>query len=170
MRLLVILVVTAGAVLLAACGDDEMSMTAAATAESAPADGSPPQAASDRAPTRTTDLRLQGSDYGEVLFDDRGGALYLFTKEESDASRCYGECAKAWPPFLARGNLRAGPGLDRELLGRTERRDGRKQVTYAGHPLYYYAHDPRNEILCHDVFEFGGDWLVVQASGEPAPS
>jgi hypothetical protein len=43
-------------------------------------------------------------------------------------------------------------------------------VTYAGHPLYYYVDDPRNEILCHDVFEFGGDWLVVQASGEPAPS
>jgi predicted lipoprotein with Yx(FWY)xxD motif len=170
MRLLVILVVAAGAMLLAACGEDEMSMTATATAEPAQANEAAPQRESDRTPRRTTDLRLQGSDYGDVLFDDRGGALYLFTKDESDASRCYGECAKAWPPFLARGKLRAGPGVDRELLGRTERRDGRKQVTYAGHPLYYYAHDPRGEILCHDVFEFGGDWLVVQASGEPAPS
>jgi predicted lipoprotein with Yx(FWY)xxD motif len=126
--------------------------------------------AAGRRPRGTTELRLKGSDYGEVLFDDGGGALYLFTKEESDASRCYGKCAREWPPFLARGRLRGGPGVDQGLLGKTERRDGRKQVTYAGHPLYYYAHDPRNEILCHDVFEFGGDWLAVQASGEPAPS
>ena len=42
-------------------------------------------------------------------------------------------------------------------------------MTYAGHPLYFYVHDPRNQILCHDVFEFGGNWRVVRASGKPAP-
>jgi hypothetical protein len=41
-------------------------------------------------------------------------------------------------------------------------------VTYAGHPLYFYVDDPPHRILCHGVSEFGGDWLVVQASGEPA--
>jgi predicted lipoprotein with Yx(FWY)xxD motif len=172
----VVAAVAAGALI--GCGDDGMSDSASADSASevathsagASAEPENTERAAERKPGRTTELRLRGSDYGRVLFDDKGGALYLFTKEETDASRCYGECAKAWPPFYARGKLQAGRGVDRDLLGKTERRDGRKQVTYAGHPLYFYVHDPRNEVLCHDVFEFGGDWLAVQASGEPAPS
>ncbi len=118
---------------------------------------------------RKTLVKLKESDYGPVLFDDKGGALYLFTADPAGKSSCYGDCARAWPPFFARGKLRARGGADQDLLGRTERRDGRKQVTYAGQPLYYYVADLPNEILCHDVFEFGGDWLVVQGSGQPAP-
>ena len=130
-------------------------------------DGKKPRKAPAK-PTRKTVVKLQDSEYGPVLFDKRGGALYLFTADGTDRATCYGDCARAWPPFYARGKLRAHKGVDRGLLGKTERRDGRKQVTYAGQPLYYYVADPPNEILCHDVFEFGGDWLVVRASGEPA--
>ncbi len=165
-RFNVLLVAVGAASVLAGCGEEGMSEMATATAKQTAAEKSPPPPAADRAPKRKTAVRLRGSDYGDVLFDSKGGALYLFTKEESDASKCYGACAKAWPPFYARGRFDPGPGIDRGLLGKTERRDGRKQVTYAGHPLYYYAHDPRNQILCHDVFEFGGDWLVV--AGQPS--
>jgi predicted lipoprotein with Yx(FWY)xxD motif len=180
----VVAAVGAGA-LIAGCGgddgDDGMSESASATtapagesaADSAAEGSTEPvksERAADRRPTRTTEVRLRGSDYGRVLFDDKGGALYLFTKEEGRESECYGACARAWPPFYARGKLEAGPGVNQSLLGKTERRDGRKQVTYAGHPLYYYIDDPRNEVDCHNVFEFGGDWLAVQASGEPAPT
>jgi predicted lipoprotein with Yx(FWY)xxD motif len=52
------------------------------------------------------------------------------------------------------------------LLG-TIRREGRLQVTYAGQPLYFYAHEGPNQVLCQDVDEFGGTWLVVKGSGEP---
>jgi predicted lipoprotein with Yx(FWY)xxD motif len=39
-------------------------------------------------------------------------------------------------------------------------------VTYRGHPLYYYEGDRKpGEILCQDVDEFGGTWLVVSPSG-----
>jgi predicted lipoprotein with Yx(FWY)xxD motif len=177
----VVAAVGAGA-LIAGCGgdDDGMSESASTTvpasetatdsATDAAAEPVKAERAADRRPTRTTELRLRGSEYGRVLFDDEGGALYLFTKEEGRQSECYGACARAWPPFYARGKLEAGPGVDRSLLGKTERRDGRKQVTYAGRPLYYYIDDPRNEVDCHNVFEFGGDWLAVQASGEPAPT
>jgi predicted lipoprotein with Yx(FWY)xxD motif len=119
---------------------------------------------------KSTKLKLQDSEFGKVLFDGRGGALYMFTSDGRGPSTCYGDCAVAWPPFYAKGKLRGGPGVKAKLLGRTTRTDGRRQVTYAGRPLYYYEHDPRNQILCHDVFEFGGDWLVLQASGKPAPS
>jgi hypothetical protein len=46
------------------------------------------------------------------------------------------------------------------------RRDGRLQVTYAGHPLYYYVGDRRaGEVLCQGVAEFGGTWYVVAPDG-----
>ena len=120
-------------------------------------------------PNRTTKVALEESDYGRVLFDGKGGALYLFTADSRGEARCYGDCARAWPPFIARGRLKAGSGVDKSLLGAAKRLDGRRQVTYDGHPLYFYVHDPPHEVLCHDVYEFGGDWLAVQGSGDPAP-
>ena len=61
---------------------------------------------------------------------------------------------------------RPGSGVDAKLLGTTERDDGSTQVTYAGHPLYYYVDDPPGEVLCQNVEEFGGLWLVVEPSGD----
>ena len=106
--------------------------------------------------------------YGKVLFDGDGRVLYLFTKEKGERPRCYRACARAWPPFLSDGRPEAEGAVRRRLLGTTKRKNGEKQVTYNGHPLYYYEHDDPGEILCHDVFEFGGDWLVVTARGRPA--
>ena len=58
--------------------------------------------------------------------------------------------------------------IDRRKLGTIRRADGRIQVTYAGRPLYYYVGDRRpGQILCQDVEEFGGLWLVVRPSGAP---
>ncbi len=59
-------------------------------------------------------------------------------------------------------------GAKQRLLGTTRRKNGKLQATYAGHPLYYYVHDSPGNILCHDVVEFGGRWLVVKPSGKPA--
>jgi predicted lipoprotein with Yx(FWY)xxD motif len=119
---------------------------------------------------RTTEVRVQSSQYGDVLFDGRGYVLYLFTKDRPGKSRCKDSCVREWPPFLKRGRLSAGPGVDASALGVTERKDGSKQVTYTGRPLYYWYGDNKpGEIGCHDVTEFGGDWLVVQPDGQPAP-
>ena len=121
------------------------------------------------APAKATKLTLKGSPYGEVVFGN-GYAMYLFTKDRGSKSRCYGRCAKAWPPLRHRRQVLAGPGIDETLIGKTRRRDGSKQLTYAGHPLYGYVDDPRGRVLCHDVVEFGGTWYAIQASGEPAPA
>ncbi len=103
--------------------------------------------------------------FGSILTDRRGQALYLFDKEKSDRSECYGACSKAWPPLLTRGRPRAGTGAKGGLLGTTRRRGGKRQVTYRGHPLYYYVHDAPRKTLCHNVSEFGGLWLVLRANG-----
>ncbi len=115
-----------------------------------------------------TRVKAVGSDYGRVVADRRGEALYSFGRETGGRSACYGECASAWPPLLTRGGPVALGGVERRLLGTTRRRNGRLQVTYAGHPLYYYVHDSPGNILCQDVVEFGGRWLVVRPSGTPA--
>ena len=113
-------------------------------------------------------ITVRGSAYGRVLFDGRGFALYAFTRDpKGGKSRCYGACAAAWPPYLAKGALRAAKGVNRRLIGTTKRRDGRVQVTYAGRPLYYYVGDTKaGQIRCQNVTEFGGTWLVLRAGGQ----
>ncbi len=125
----------------------------------------PPAAMEADAQTRAT-LIVRDSRYGHVLFDGRGFALYAFTRDRRGGpSRCYGACAKAWPPVFAKGSPRAGKGVSKSLLGTIRRRNGRRQVTYNGWPLYYYAHEGPREVKCQNVDEFGGLWLVVKASG-----
>lgn len=130
--------------------DDAMKADAAATAK------------------RGRVVKVVLSDYGRVIADKTGEAFYLFDKERDEKSRCYGECAEAWPPVLTKGKPRAGKGAKPRLLGTTKRRNGKLQVTYAGHPLYYYKDDSPGTILCHDVDEFGGLWLVVEPNGKAA--
>jgi len=119
---------------------------------------------------RGTVIVTAGSAYGPMLFDASRQAIYLFDKEESSVPRCYGPCAEAWPPVLTSGDPRARQGADGSLLGTVQRRDGTSQVTYAGHPLYFYAHEGSGQVLCHDIREFGGLWLVVTPEGRAAPS
>jgi predicted lipoprotein with Yx(FWY)xxD motif len=45
------------------------------------------------------------------------------------------------------------------------RRDGTRQLTYAGHPVYLYVGDSPGRVLCHDVTEFGGVWRVIRRDG-----
>ena len=112
-------------------------------------------------------VKLRRSQFGRVLFSGRDQAIYLFTRDRRGKSRCYGACAKAWPPFFANGAPRAGEAVRKSLLGTTRRRDGRRQVTYNGHPLYFYAHEGPRQVLCQNVDEFGGLWLVVKPDGRP---
>jgi predicted lipoprotein with Yx(FWY)xxD motif len=160
--------------ILACGGDDEGSKKPASnSAEGTPAAvtnasdvARKEKRSSVRSSRRGASVKVMNSRYGRMLFDGKGRALYLFTRERTSRSRCYGDCASAWPPFLTRGKPRARSGVKSSLLGTTRRRNGRTQVTYRGHPLYYYVDDREpGQVLCQDVVEFGGTWLVVSPSG-----
>ena len=112
-------------------------------------------------------LTVRSSNYGSILFDGRGRALYAFTRDRrGGASRCYGACARAWPVYFSGGRLLAGKGVKRSLIGTVRRRDGRRQITYDGRPLYYYVGDKSaGQVSCQNVAEFGGTWLVMRPSG-----
>ncbi len=103
-----------------------------------------------------------------MLFDRVGQAIYLFDREDTSTPQCYGACAQAWPPVLTTDPPRARAAVRAGLLGATQRRDGSRQVTYDGHPLYYYAHESPGQVLCHNVDEFGGLWLVITPAGNAA--
>jgi predicted lipoprotein with Yx(FWY)xxD motif len=148
--------------------DDATPSAPSETSPSPPPSPSTPRSADptvDPGVTVTTDA----SEFGPMLFDDRGQAIYLFDREETAEPDCYDECAAAWPPVLTTGPPQASGDVQVDLLGTTHRDDGSLQVTYAGHPLYFYAHEAPRQVLCHDVAEFGGVWLVVTPSGTPAP-
>ncbi|HSF61421.1 MAG TPA: hypothetical protein VLA69_06980 [Gaiellaceae bacterium] len=112
-------------------------------------------------------LTVRSSQYGRILFDGSNRALYAFTADRRGRpSTCYGACAAAWPPYIVQGPVRTGAGTASSLYGTTRRRDGKRQLTYSGWPLYYYVADPVGRVLCQNVFEFGGLWLVVRPSGK----
>ena len=105
------------------------------------------------------------SRYGTVIFTGSGRAIYLFARDHG-TSACYGACAKSWPPVLTKGAPTAGPGVRAKLLGTIKRKDGSRQVTYAGHPLYRFVNDKKpGDITCQNVSQFGAKWLVVSPAG-----
>jgi predicted lipoprotein with Yx(FWY)xxD motif len=108
------------------------------------------------------------SEFGTMLFNKDGQAIYIWELEQSSSAECYGDCAKAWPPVLTNGAPRAMASVSSNLLGTTKRTDGTTQVTYNGHPLYYYAHEKAGEVKCHNVKTHGGLWWVIQPSGNRA--
>jgi predicted lipoprotein with Yx(FWY)xxD motif len=145
------------AALVTGCGDDDGSGSGETSADAMKKD--------DSMAAHGATATVVDSQFGRIVADKKGQALYLFDKEHSPRSECYGECADAWPPFLTTGKPKAGAGASTGLLGTTKRRDGKLQVTYGGHPLYYFQGDSPGNVLCHDVDEFGGTWLVVEPSG-----
>jgi predicted lipoprotein with Yx(FWY)xxD motif len=123
--------------------------------------------AAAKADASSATLTARSSQYGRILFDGSNRALYAFTRDRrGKPSTCYGACATAWPPYIVSGKLTAAAGIQRSLFGTTRRRDGKRQLTYRGWPLYYYVHDPVGQVLCQNVSEFGGLWLVVRPSGQ----
>ena len=105
------------------------------------------------------------SEFGAMLFNDAGQAIYIWELEESAEAECYGDCAVLWPPVLTDSAPRASGSVRSELLGTTKRTDGSVQVTYNGHPLYYYAHEGPGEVECHNIRTHGGLWWVIQPNG-----
>jgi predicted lipoprotein with Yx(FWY)xxD motif len=163
------------ATLLAGCGGDERDAAEAASplkaaraaVTQARTTVAAPASKQTSAARRGATIKAVSSQFGRILADRRGQAVYVFDKETSSRPECYGACAKAWPPVLTKGRPVAGKGVRRGLLGTTSRRNGRRQVTVDGQPLYYYVDDAPGRVLCHNVEEFGGLWLVVRPDGTP---
>jgi predicted lipoprotein with Yx(FWY)xxD motif len=126
--------------------------------------GAGPATSSGSSPATVVDLR--GSTLGQILVDGQGRTLYLFAADKAGRSACDGACASAWPPYLSTGAPQAGTGVTGALLGSSRRGDGGTQVTYHGHPLYYYAGDTApGDTTGQGLNQFGAKWYVLAATG-----
>lgn len=125
--------------------------------------------ATARASSRTTSIGSRHTTKaGVILVGPRGQTLYLFNRDRSGKSSCYGRCARNWPPLRATGRPVAmpGSGVKQQWLSMIRRRDGILQVTYQGHPLYVNGGDTKPGSLKGDnAHEFGGTWYAMPVSG-----
>ena len=127
---------------------------------------SPSAAASASSAASSTVITTKTSSGGSFLTNSAGRAVYLFMADSSGKSTCSGACASAWPPVVATGQPTAAGGAQASDLGTITRSDGTKQVTYDGHPLYYFVGDtgPGTD-KGQGVDGFGAKWWLVAPSG-----
>ena len=149
----------ASALLATACS------SAAASPSSTPAAGSSAAGSSASASTTGTVISTQAGSAGAFLTDG-GRAVYLWAKDGMNMSACSGACATAWPPVPATGTLTATGGAKASDLGTITRSDGTKQVTYDGHPLYYFVGDSAaGQTNGQASDNFGAKWWLVASTG-----
>ena len=153
---ILVMAMTTLALLVAGCGGG--SGTSKYSSSASP---SPSPAATGEKIAAATNAKL-----GQMLVDESGMTVYLFMADSGTASTCYTSCATIWPPVLTTGSPQAGAGAQASLLGTTTRTDGKVEVTYAGHPLYYFVQDKKaGDVTGQGINGFGGLWWVLAPSG-----
>ena len=124
-------------------GSTSSSSDTSATTASTPAAAT--TAASGATAGIATVSVVHNSSLGSILVaGPKQRTVYLFAADKGPASTCSGACAEVWPPVITTGSPKAAGGANTADLGTITRSDGTKQVTYKGHPLYYYAGDGTN--------------------------
>ena len=163
--------VIAVALTVAACGSSNTTSSSASSSTAAAAASSTTSAATSAASASPVSAKalaigLTKGSAGTYLTGASGRALYLWVADSNGMSSCSGACAKAWPPLLTKGTPIAAHGVTAGGLGTITRSDGTKQVTYDGHPLYYFAGDPHaGSTNGQGSDAFGAKWWLVAPSG-----
>jgi len=147
--------IAAVATVVAACGGSSSSVSSAA--------GNAPASAKAGA---AVSVATASSSAGTYLVGASGRPLYLWVADSHNKSACGGACAVAWPPLTTKSAAVAATGVTMSQLGTTTRSDGVKQVTYDGHPLYYFAGDTsKGSFTGQGSTEFGAKWWLVAPTG-----
>ena len=155
------------ALLLAACSNAGGATTAPTTAATQPAAATAGAGASQGAGAYEVDV-AQDATLGEYITGEDGKSVYMFTPDTNTASNCTGPCAATWPPFTldAGETVKGGAGVSGAFATIT-RPDGSMQVTYAGHPLYYYSGDQAaGDTTGEGLFD---KWYLVKSDGTAVP-
>jgi len=155
----------AAALLAGACSSGTSS-TAGTKAAVGPASTASGSAASGSAASTATVIATASASGSKFLVSGTGHAVYLWAKDGKNSSACTGACASAWPPVPATGKVTAAGGAVSKDLGTITRSDGTKQVTYDGHPLYYFAGDSGpGQANGQGSDNFGAKWWLVAPTG-----
>jgi len=159
----------AAALLVGACGSSGSS-TPGAAATTTPTGGSAasnsPAAGGSASPSGSTVITTASSSAGTFLATGSGRAVYLWTKDSGGMSACTAACEGMWPPVIASGTVTASGSVKASELGTITRADGTKQVTYDGHPLYYFVGDSGPGMANGQGSDgFGAKWWLIAPTG-----
>jgi predicted lipoprotein with Yx(FWY)xxD motif len=171
-----IAVLGASALLAAGCGSSSKSSSATSAASAYPtASETTSSAATASSSTATTPASgggttvtvKQASKLGTILAaGSKKLTVYLFEGDKGASSNCSGACASVWPPVTTSGAPIVSGAASSSDLGTIMRSDGTTQVTYKGHPLYFFARDKdAGDAYGQGVKGFGADWYVLSPSG-----
>ncbi|MGH6657346.1 MAG: COG4315 family predicted lipoprotein [Actinocrinis sp.] len=153
----------AGALLVAGCSSSSSPSAGSANTGAAGAPSSA-SAGSGSSSAASVTVETHAGPAGTYLTDGNGHTLYLWSADTGTKSNCNGSCASAWPPLT--GTATAGTGATASELGTSARSDGTMQVTYNGHPLYYYSQDASaGQTSGQGSQQFGAPWWLVSAAG-----
>lgn len=148
-------------VVIAGCGSSSKKTT------SSSASTSPAPAAPAAKQAKGVKVSLRKVSFGTVLVGPNSHTVYLFLKDKGTTSQCNGKCAVVWTPLTTTGQPQAGSGVKASLLATSKRNDGRMQVTYGGHPVYYYDDDKKPGMTEGEgKKEFGAEWYAVGSDGK----
>jgi predicted lipoprotein with Yx(FWY)xxD motif len=143
-----------------------VALTVAACGSSSSSNSAPAPASQASPSSAGLAIGTAKNSMGTYLIGSSGRAVYLWVADTGDRSNCAGECAKAWPPVIAKGTPNAAGGVNAADLGTIARAGGAKQVTYNGHPLYYFAGDPSSGTTRGQGNNgFGAKWWLVSPAG-----
>ena len=155
----------AAGVFAAACGGSSSGTKTTVASNPNPSSASTGAATSPAA--ARVSITTHKSPVGTYLTDAKGHALYMFALDSHGTSMCSGACATTWPPLVGAGAQTSGAANAADAATIT-RGDGSMQVTYAGHPLYYYSGDSKaGDTNGQGLNVNGGKWWLVAPSGKP---
>ncbi len=156
----------AAALVLAACGGSSSSSSSGSSSTPSYGAAKPSTSNTSNSSSAASVVGTKTSSLGTFLVDANGRTLYLWDADHGSKSTCSGACAQAWPPLTTTTTPKASGAVKASLLGTIKRADGSREVTYAGHPLYYFAGDTQaGQTTGQGSNGFGAPWWVVTPAG-----
>jgi predicted lipoprotein with Yx(FWY)xxD motif len=169
---LIVAVLSAAALLAAGCGSSSKSSSSTSAASAYPTanEQTTSSTAAGTTPASGTSVAVtvkHASKLGTILAaGSKKMTVYMFQGDKGASSSCSGACASVWPPVTSAGAATAAGAANKADLGTIARSDGTTQVTYKGHPLYFFARDKDSgDAYGQGVKGFGADWYVLSPSG-----
>jgi len=151
-------IAAAAALLIAGCGGGSSNNSSSSTPAKSPSGSALVNSAST-------------ASLGDLIVGPNGRTLYAFKKDTGAASACSGACASEWPPLTTSGKLTSSGDVPMASLKTVKRDDGKLQVTFDGHPLYYFAGDSApGQANGQGLDDFGASWWALSPSGKEITS
>jgi predicted lipoprotein with Yx(FWY)xxD motif len=124
-----------------------------------------------KARSSAVSISVRQTALGRVLVGTGGRTLYLFLADKHNVSKLSRAGFAAWPAFAVNGTPQVSGGVNRSQIETISSRGAKHQLTYAGHPLYYFVGDQHSGSTAgQGLFEFGAKWYVVSPNGKAITS